>query len=222
MLLPIGFILWLFWRWQAGSRDVLIACVRMTLQLLMIGYLLVYLFAASHVVVSLLVLSFMLLVAGWIALRPVRQQTGLLLSAVFALGIAVVLHLGLSLLLVVKVEPWYQANVFIPLAGMYIANSMNGISLTAERFYAELEHGNTLLQARNSAFRAAMLPQVNGLLAVGLVALPGMMTGQILSGVSPLVAVRYQIMIMTMLLGTTAMASAVMLVIMVRRKQTQN
>ena len=101
---------------------------------------------------------------------------------------------------------------------MYFANTMNSISLAAERYHSELNNDKTADKARLTAFHAAMIPQINGLLAVGVVALPGMMTGQILSGVSPLIAVRYQIMIMAMILGTAGIGAAMMLWLLTRRK----
>ena len=90
-------------------------------------------------------------------------------------------------------------GIVIPLAGMIYANAMNAVSLGAERYESELEHGE--VTARSRAFRSALIPQVNAFLAVGLVSLPGMMTGQILSGVDPLIAVRYQMMVMAMVLA---------------------
>jgi len=95
----------------------------------------------------------------------------------------------------------------IPLAGMIFANSMNTISLAGERFHAERVRGEDYLSARRLAMEAAMIPQVNALLAVGLVSLPGMMTGQILSGVEPLTAARYQIMVMCMIFSTAGLAA---------------
>ena len=99
---------------------------------------------------------------------------------------------------------------------MYFANTMNAISLAAERYHSELQNNQLADNARLTAFHAAMIPQINSLLAVGLVALPGMMTGQILSGVSPLIAVRYQIMIMAMILGTAGLGAALMLWLLAR------
>ena len=87
----------------------------------------------------------------------------------------------------------------IPLAGMAFANAMNSVSLASERLQAEIDNGNSGIKARNTAFQASLIPTINSLFAVGLVSLPGMMTGQILSGVSPLIAVRYQIMVMCMI-----------------------
>lgn len=187
------------------------ASARMLVQLLTVGYVLTLLFTQPAWWISLGILVFMLFVATWIALRPVREYKSLLGPALLALGLPVGVHLAISIVLVLDVSPWYEPRIVIPLAGMYFANTMNSISLAAERYFSEYEHNNDPTAARNKAFNAAMIPQINALLAVGLVALPGMMTGQILSGVSPLIAIRYQILIMCMLLGTTGLGSALML-----------
>jgi putative ABC transport system permease protein len=96
---------------------------------------------------------------------------------------------------------------------MIFANTMNTVSLAAERFEAERERGLEHRDARRVALEAALIPQVNALLAVGLVSLPGMMTGQILSGVEPLVAVRYQIMVMCMTFGAAGMGAVLYLIL---------
>lgn len=210
-LLPVTLVMFVFMRWHTGAKDALIASTRMVLQLVAMGYILVLLFARPSWWVSLSVVTVMLLIATWISLRPVRHHPDLYMPALLTLGGAVAFHLALSVWMILDLRPWYQPNVLIPLAGMYLANTMNGMSLAVERYFAELPRQQHAEAARNVAFRAAMIPQINGLLAVGLVALPGMMTGQILSGVSPLIAVRYQIMIMTMCFGTTALGAASLL-----------
>lgn len=216
-LLPIVLVVLIYRSWQGRPSEVLIASARMVLQLVGVGYVLVFLFNQSSPSLSVVVLCIMLLAASWIAIRPVRHHPGHLKAAVIALGLSVSVHLFVSLKLVLGVEQWFEPSVLIPLAGMYFANTMNAISLCAERYHAECHKGVDPGQARLEAFHAAMIPQVNSLLAVGLVALPGMMTGQILSGVSPLVAVRYQILIMAMVLGTSGMGAALMLTLL--RKQ---
>ncbi len=183
----------------------------MFVQLIGVGYLLIVIFENPSLWTSLLILVVMFGIATWISIRPVKQHKSILLPSAIALSIAVVFHLFLSLIFVLNTEQWYAPRILIPLAGMYFANTMTTISLSAERYYAELSYKKSIIQARQQAFKAAMIPQINGLLAVGLVALPGMMTGQILSGVSPLIAVRYQIMIMTMLLGACGVGSALLL-----------
>jgi len=109
---------------------------------------------------------------------------------------------------VLQLASWYHPQTLIPLAGMVFASSMNSVSLSGERFYAELANKANYKQARNTAFQASMIPNVNALLAVGIVALPGMMTGQILSGVSPFIAARYQIMVMCMIFASAGISSA--------------
>lgn len=220
-LLPVLLVCAIYLRWNGDVREVLYASTRMLVQLLAMGYALIAIFNHPSPWISALIVSVMLVIASWIAIRPVKHISGLFIPATLALGSAVVIHLGLSLFLVLSVQDWFAPQILIPLAGMYLANSMNAISLSAERYFSELDHGRPSDSAKSQAFKAAMIPQINGLLAVGLVALPGMMTGQILSGVSPLVAVRYQIMIMTMILGTTGLASALMLWQLQRNKSTE-
>ena len=90
---------------------------------------------------------------------------------------------------------------------MIFANSMNTVSLAGERLFTEQERGKNYQEARKIALETAMIPQINALLAVGLVSLPGMMTGQILSGIEPLTAARYQIMVMCMIFSTAGLSA---------------
>jgi putative ABC transport system permease protein len=215
-IVPIVLVCWVYIAWQGKPSEIIIAVLRMAVQLVAVGYVLISIFENPSPWFSAGIVSIMLLVAAWISIRPVRHHKGYLLSAVIALGCSVGLHLCFSLMLVLKADSWFQPELLIPLAGMYFANAMNAISLAAERYHSELHNGQTVEKSRLTAFHASMIPQINSLLAVGLVALPGMMTGQILSGVSPLVAVRYQIMIMAMVLGTAGIGAALMLWLLAR------
>lgn len=210
-LIPILLVGFIYWHWTGEITELGIACLRMLIQLIGVGYLLIVIFKNPSLWISLLVLLVMFSTAAWIAIRPVKEHSGILKPAAIALSVAVLFHLFLSLFFVLDVDQWYAPRTLIPLAGMYFANTMTTISLSVERFFSELSHKKTVLEARQQAFKTAMIPQINGLLAVGLVALPGMMTGQILSGVSPLIAVQYQIMIMAMLLGSCGIGSALLL-----------
>lgn len=215
-IVPIVLVCWVYIAWQGKPSEIIIAVIRMAVQLVAVGYVLISIFENPSPWFSAGIVSIMLLVAAWISIRPVRHHKGYLLSAVIALGCSVGLHLCISLMLVLKADSWFQPELLIPLAGMYFANAMNAISLAAERYHSELLNGQSVEKARLTAFHASMIPQINSLLAVGLVALPGMMTGQILSGVSPLIAVRYQIMIMAMVLGTAGIGAALMLWLLAR------
>jgi putative ABC transport system permease protein len=106
---------------------------------------------------------------------------------------------------VLGIHPWYNPQYLIPLAGMIFSSSMTAISLALERLEAELVRQNPS-SAFDIAFKAAMIPIVNSMMAVGVVSLPGMMTGQILSGIEPYIAARYQIMVMCMIFSATGLS----------------
>ena len=201
-LVPLVFGLLICFSTFGKGRELSLAGARMVLQLIGIGYFLSILFEYHWPWIGLLVLTIMSMVAAHIAIRPLQRKTlKVYLIMLIALILSGCINLFWMLLVVMKSDPWYQPQLFIPLAGMVFANGMNTLSVGAERFETEQPHQHAV----KSAFNAAMIPQINSLLAVGLVSLPGMMTGQILSGVSPLIAVRYQIMVMSMMIGTSAM-----------------
>jgi putative ABC transport system permease protein len=124
--------------------------------------------------------------------------------------------------IVIGLSPWYDPRYLIPLAGMIIGNSMTGASLAAERLASEMKErrdeietalclGATARTASREivqgAFRAALIPSINSMAAMGIVFLPGLMTGQILSGTEPILAVKYQIAIMCIISGAVAITS---------------
>ena len=211
-MVPTLVVLAIMWRWAAGPGTALYATLRMLVQLLLIGYVLVYIFETQQPLVVVGVLIVMLVVSSWIAIRPIADKSWRLYRhALIAVSVSGVLTLILVTQWVIGVEPWFSPRYQIPLAGMIFAGAMNTVSLAAERVYAETGRGVSYVEARREAFMAAMIPMINSLFAVGLVSLPGMMTGQILSGVSPMVAAKYQIVVMSMLFGVTGMAAAIFL-----------
>jgi putative ABC transport system permease protein len=150
--------------------------------------------------------------SSYIALRPLQQKGIRAFSIIFiSLGISGIGVLLLVTQIILELPRWFEPQYIIPLSGMVFANSMNTISLVGERFTAEINRGESYIEARKIAMGAAMIPQINALLAVGLVALPGMMTGQILSGIDPLTAARYQIMVMCMIFSTAGLSAAIYL-----------
>ena len=129
---------------------------------------------------------------------------------------------------IVQVKPWYTPQYFIPLGGMIISNSMNAITISLDRLFSDLRKqrdevelalclGATFQEATGTilreSIRAGMIPSINSMMTVGLASIPGMMTGQILSGVSPLVAVRYQIMVMCMLFSSSGISASFFLIL---------
>jgi len=210
--LPVGFVFYLQYHYGLGNRRTAWGLGRMLTQLLVVGYFLAYLFEATTARPVLLVLTVMALTSSWIALGSVpARRRGLYTRALFAVTLGGSLNLLLVIFGVLDLEPWYLPSKVIPLAGMIFAAAMNCVSLAAERFSSERGRGVELLEARRVAYNAALIPIVNSLFAVGLVSIPGMMTGQILAGVSPLIAARYQIMVMGMLFGASGISAAVFL-----------
>ncbi len=213
--IPALFVVFILWRWSVGARHSLAALARMLIQLLLVGYVLVYIFEADVPWIVLAVMSVMVVAASWIALRTVPQLRPRLYGyALLSILIGGGLTVALITQAVLTLEPWYQPSFMVPLAGMIFAASMNAVSLAAERITAELRRGVPYVDARRIGMQAGLIPIVNTLFAVGLVSLPGLMTGQILSGVSPLVAVRYQVMVMCMVFGASGISAALFLTLL--------
>lgn len=212
--IPAFVVVAVLFKWSLQAGNALYAMSRMLVQLLLIGYFLSYIFEADNGWVILAALIVMVMASSWIALGAVSKQQRITLYSHALLAILV--GGGVTLVIVTEgvigLDPWYMPQYMIPLAGMIFSNSMNSVSLCAERLGAEMERDVPWLKARNIAMQASMIPLVNSLFAVGLVSLPGMMTGQILSGVSPHIAARYQIMVMCMIFGSAGIASVLFLV----------
>ncbi len=212
--LPAVIVIGIMFRWSAGAQTAVYATLRMLIQLLLVGYVLVYIFEADHPGIIVAVLAIMLALASWIAIRPIRnKQPHLYLNALGAISVGGLVTLMLVSQFVIGVEPWFSPRYVVPLAGMIFAGSMNTVSLAAERFQAEIDKEVPYMEARRTALQASMIPVINSLFAVGLVSLPGMMTGQILSGISPFIAAKYQIVVMTMLFGASGISAALYLVL---------
>jgi len=206
--LPVMLLIVVMKLWGLNALQPIYANFRMLIQLLLIGYVLTYIFETDQPVVILLVILFMILMSSWIALRPLQERGIKAFMVVIAsLGLSGLAVLFLISQFIVELPRWFEPNFIIPIAGMIFANSMNTVSLAGERFSTEKERGKNYREARRIALEIAMIPQINALLAVGLVSLPGMMTGQILSGIEPLTAARYQIMVMCMIFSTAGLSA---------------
>jgi len=206
MILPLSIVWYFYYRWIGNSSEIVYATIRMVVQLLAIGYVLIYLFNNNSWYVGFLVLFMMILMSSFIVLRNVERKnkrTFLIIFTTILIGGSINLYLVVKFVL--ELTPFYEPRYVIPLAGMLYSNCMNAVSIVAERFEQEIKK-SSYEEAKRISFKASMIPKVNTLLAVGLVSLPGMMTGQILSGVDPLVAVRYQIVVMAMIMGSAGIS----------------
>ena len=205
------------------ERDLVIGSVRTIVQLYVVGLVLAAVFAAARWYWVLLILATMTGVATQAAVSRLGKPlpggnwiAGLALTASTAATLAYVIGV------VVGVRPWYEPQYIIPIAGMILGNSMTSAALAGDRLQGDLRARADEVEARlalgfsgreamqpmmRASLRAAMIPTVNGMMTVGVVQLPGMMTGQILAGSSPLVAVRYQMVVVFMLAAATGLGS---------------
>lgn len=212
--IPVVLVLIIQSIWILPQKRTLNALLRMLVQLLIVGFFLSYIFESKSLWLVVIILILMVLFSSWIALNNI--ETGLARKKLFKSAVLAILISGLLTLIIItqgvlQLSPWFHAQTVIPLAGMVFASCMNSVSLPGERYYAELANNVSYVQARNTAYQASMIPNVNALLAVGIVSLPGMMTGQILSGVSPFIASRYQIMVMCMIFASAGLSAALFL-----------
>ena len=219
--IPVVIVVGALYWWSLDSKDAIYALARMLVQLLLIGYVLTFIFQTESALVVISVLTAMLLISSWISLRSLHNRNRLQFMRILgSISLGGVFTLALVTQAVLDLNPWFEPRYMIPLAGMIFANAMNTVALAAERYESELEKIDSN-KAKRVALRAALIPLINSLFAVGLVSLPGMMTGQILSGVSPLIAARYQIVVMCMIFGASGI-SAVCYLILVADKNKEN
>jgi len=210
--LPLVIVYYIYQKWSNDTTTIPYAISRMFLQLIAIGYILTYIFKTKNFLIIMLILFIMLVAASIISLRPVAKKNPKLYFFSFQsifIGGSVTLFFVIGGVL--DLHLWYEPRFLIPLAGMIFANSMNSVSIAAERFSVEYQRDYQYETSRNTAYKAALIPNINTLFAVGLVSIPGMMTGQILSGISPIIAVKYQIMVMCMILVSSGISTAIYL-----------
>lgn len=217
MLIPLSFVCFFYYKWTKNLVEIPYATLRMIIQLVAIGYILVLIFTNKNIFLGGAILLFMLICATIIILRNTQNKSlknySFILIATF---ISSSLNLFIIIYSILGIKYFYEPKYVIPIAGMVFSNTMNVLSLAIERFEKEITRNESFENARNIAFKASFIPQINSLLAVGIVSLPGMMTGQIISGVDPLVAIRYQIMIA--LLGISGGGISVILYFLLKAK----
>ena len=206
--IPVIILIGIMYFWGLKISNSIYANFRMLIQLLLIGYVLTFIFETDEPIIIALVVLFMILMSAWIAMRPLKES-GIYPFIVIFLSLALS---GLAVLFlisqfIVDLPRWFEPSFVVPIAGMIFANSMNTVSLAGERFFIEKDRGEDYEGSRKIALETALIPQINALFAVGLVSLPGMMTGQILSGIEPLMAARYQIMVMCMIFSTAGLSA---------------
>ena len=203
------------------NKDIVVGTLRMTVQLFIAGFILVYIFDSASFILSAL----MVLVMEFFAIFNIvtnkkgKLNSGLKRTLILAQVIGTIFTLAFFLIIVVRPKPIYNPQYLIPLGGMIIGNSMTGINLALNQMLNSIENNRSTIEGSlmlgasprmamdkiiQNAFDTAITPTLNSIKNMGIISLPGMMTGQILGGVSPLIAIRYQIAIMTAIMSSVA------------------
>ena len=140
VFIPTIFLLVIIFRWGIKGSVGIYANIRMVLQLLLVGYILTYVFEISQPIIIILVIILMVAVSAWIALRSIEEKSvKIYLKFFISISLPGLVLLGLVTQLVLKMQTWFEPSLVIPIAGMIFANSMNTVSLAAERFESELK-----------------------------------------------------------------------------------
>lgn len=206
------------WERLGLEWSLAIATGRTILQLLVVGYVLEFIFAIDNPWAVLAIVAVMLTIAAIVARNRISKKYKAVLPLVWgSILVSSGLTLGYTNLLIIQPTKWYEPQYLIPLAGIVLGNAMNGAAIAGERLVStinasqleietHLSLGATPQQAvtqyRKDAIKAGLIPTLNQMMVVGIVTLPGIITGQLLSGVAPLDAASYQILIMFMLAFT--------------------
>lgn len=215
------------------GRDLLIASVRTVVQLALVGLVLDWVFALrSAPVVLLLTLLMVTAAAVAAARRPDRSYRGIYRDSFVSMATSTLLITLVAVVGILSVRPWYEPQYLIPLLGMLLGNSLTGISLGLDRLLSRVKDDRDRIEARlalggtpweatrpavREAVRTGMIPILNVMTIVGIVSLPGMMTGQILAGADPVDAVKYQILILFMIAAATALGTLAAVLLGYRR-----
>lgn len=221
-LLPWGLL------WLLGlrlSRDIAVSILRMTIQLALVGIYLKMLFDLNHPWLNGLWILMMLVVADLSILKRAGLKARYFALATFmAIASSILFSTAYLVILVIQPTHYYDARYIVPLAGMILGNCLQGNVIALERFYSALrknenEYATFLMLGASrweavlpyfrDAIKAAINPTIAGMATMGLVSLPGMMTGQILGGSEPWLAVKYQIAIMICIFTSTTLAGVI-------------
>ncbi len=203
------------------EKDLFWGTIRTFAQLYLVGYVLQFVFRINDLRIIVLLYTWMIFWAAQAIRSRVGEKAIPTFVPVFAsMVISYMAVLWTVTAVIIRVDPWYAPQYFIPIGGMIIGNSMNAIAIALDRLFGDLRKrrdevevmlclGATREEATatmlGDAIRAGMIPSINSLMTVGLVSLPGMMTGQILAGADPMTSIRYQIVVMLMLTASASL-----------------
>ncbi|QEQ57030.1 ABC transporter permease [Chlorobium phaeovibrioides] len=215
------------------NRDIAIGTLRTFAQLFLMGFVLTYILQSDRAllvvgVFLVMVVSAIFIIKGRVAEKQVSYLLPTFLTMLVSYFATAMFVSGL----IIGSSPWWEPRYFLPAGGMVIGNSMSALAISLERFFRDLRQQRDQIEMQLSlgagyreasaeifrnAVRAGMIPSINAMMGVGLVFIPGMMSGQILAGIDPMTAIRYQIVVMLMLVGATTLSSVTIMLLIRKR-----
>ncbi len=208
------------------EKDIIITFLKMSIQLFFAGFVLLYIFKLNSIVLTTLIMILMIFFATKIVIKRTKIKLKYIGFYLFiSISIATVVILATMLVGIIQLNH-FNSRYIIPLAGMVIGNSMNSIAINIERFFSKTKASQEIIEellcmganryealslVRQEAFRASLIPTLSSASGMGIVFLPGMMTGQILSGINPIESVSYQIVIVISIATSVVIANYIAL-----------
>ncbi len=214
------------------EKDISIGAIRTFIQLFIMGYILRYIFKIDNAYFILLISLGMILFAAITIKGRVRERkVSYFIPTFMSMVISYMIVTVVVTAVIVQVDPWYTPQYFILLGGMVVGKSMNAVAISLDRLFSEVRKrgeeielylclGATYREATadilKNSIRAGMIPTINAMMAVGVIFIPGTMAGIILTGADPLLSIKYQIVVMLMLSGATAIGSIIVTYLVMR------
>ena len=162
LLFPLAVVWYYYKEWVDDSKEIVYATLRMLVQLILIGYVLIYIFENDSWYVGFFLVLIMILMSSYIVMRNIHNSSFSTYSIIFfAIAVGGTLNLVLVIEFILELTPFYEPRYVIPIAGMIYANAMNAVSLAAERFEQEIKSSSTLHEALRATFKASMIPIIN-------------------------------------------------------------
>lgn len=219
------------------GKEIAVSTLRMGIQLLLVGFYLQTLFTLNSVWINLLWIVVMIVVgASSVVGKANLPQKSVLMPATLGLGCGMLPVLSIVIVFVIHPSPLYNAQYVIPLAGMLLGNSISGNIVSLQNLFRDLEERRSEYEAAialgaspqyasqlfvRNALKKSFAPLLGSMATMGLVTLPGMMTGQILGGAPPIIAVKYQFLIMIAIFSVLSLSLVITLKAVLRKTFNQ-
>ena len=204
------------------TKSIFVGTIRSFVQLILMGYVLSFIFDANKWYFTILIVLVMYIFGAWDSYKSIKfKPKNIFVNSLLAMFLGSIFPLAFMFYALLSIKPWFNPQYTIPISAMVISNTMSGISICLNHFGSNLKLRRNEVEAKlslgastnlatedfqKSSIKAGLIPTINALMVLGIVKLPGMMTGQIIGGVDPVESVKYQLLIMYIISASTAVS----------------